>query len=83
MKNLTKTIKSIRSEVRGKDMRFRIQAKAELLVQDLEEDISDEVGELMGKLTTEFTGGSEIELASYVFDQIRQALLDEIKKQLK
>jgi hypothetical protein len=83
MKNITKTIKSIRSEVRGKDMRFRIQTKAELLVQDLEEDISDEVGELMGKLTTEFTEGSETELAGYVFDQIRQALLDEIKKQLK
>lgn len=83
MKNLTKTIKSIRSEVRGNDMRFRIQTKAQLLVQDLEGDISDEVGELMGKLTTEFTEGSEIELAGYVFDQIRQALLDEIKKELK
>jgi hypothetical protein len=83
MKKATTIIKNINSELRGKDMRFRIRTKAELLAQEFEDDISDEVGELMGKLTTEFTDGSEIELTGYVFDKIRQALLDEIKKRLK
>ena len=55
MKNPTQIKKVIRDEVRGKVMMDRIRAKAELLASDLDETISDEVGELMGKLSTDFT----------------------------
>lgn len=76
--------KRIRSEVRGKVMMNRIRAKAELMASDLDENISDEVGELIGKLTTNFTDEeSEMELTGYVFDEIRTSLLGEVKKQLK
>ena len=86
MKNITKVKQSIRSEVRGKVMQARIRAVAESLAKDLEDDIADEVGNLTGKLTTDFMDdGSEIEseLMSCAFDQISDALLGEIKKQLK
>jgi len=49
-------------------------------------DIADEVGNLTGKLTTDFMDdGSEIEseLTGYAFDQINDALLGEVKKQLR
>lgn len=51
----------------------------------LEDDIVDEVGNLMGKLTTDFLDErSEIEseLTGYAFDRINSALLGEIKKSL-
>lgn len=86
MKNITQVKKNIREEVRGKVMRERIQAVAESLVKDLEDDIADEVGNLTGKLTTDFMDeGPEIEseLTGYAFDQINNALLGEIKKELK
>ena len=84
MKNLIKVKKSIRSEVLGKVMRDRIRAKAELLAENLEENISDEIGELMGKLTTELSDEeTQSETSGYAFDQIRKALIDEIKKHLK
>ena len=84
MKKPTQVKKRIRSEVRGKVMMSRIRAKAELLAGDLDENISDEAGELMGKLTTDFTEEeSEMELAGYVFEEIRNALLGEVKKKLK
>lgn len=86
MKNITQVKKSIREEVRGKVMQERIRAVAENLVKDLEDDIADGVGNLMGKLTTDFLGeGSEIEseLDGYAFDRIYDALLGEIKKSLK
>lgn len=84
MKKLTQIKKRIRNEVRANVMMNRIRAKAEWLVGDLDENISDEVGELMGKLTTNFTEEeSEMELAGYVFDEIRNALLGEVKKKLK
>ena len=70
----------------GKAMRERIRAKAELMIKDLEDDIADEVGDIIGKLTTDFMdGGSAIEsdLMGYAFDKINGALLGEIKKQLK
>ena len=83
MKSPTQIKKSVRDEVRGKVMKNRIRAKAELLASDLDETISDEVGELMGKLTTNFTDEeSGMEAAGYVFEQIRKALLGEVKKQL-
>lgn len=83
MKNPTQVKKVIRDEVRGKVMMSRIRAKAELMASDLDENISDEVGELMGKLTTNFTDEeSGMEVAGYVFEQIRKALLGEVKKQL-
>lgn len=86
MKNITQVKKNIREEVRGKVMRERIRAVAESLAKDLEDDIADEVGNLTGKLTTDFMDeGSEIEseLMGYAFDQINNALLGEIKKELK
>ncbi len=84
MKNLTTVKKSIRGDVLGKTMRDRIGAKAELLAENLEENISDEIGELMGKLTTELSDEeTQSETAGYVFDQIRKALIDQIKKRLK
>jgi hypothetical protein len=84
MKNLIKVKKSLCGEVLGKVMRDRIRAKAELLAENLEDNISDETGELMGKLTTELSDGeTQSEMAGYAFDQIRKALIDEIKKQLK
>jgi len=84
MKNLTKVKKSIRSEVLGKVMRVRIGAVAELLAENLEDNISDEIGELMGKLTTELSNEeTQSEASGYAFDQIRKALIDEIKKRLK
>jgi hypothetical protein len=84
MKKLAQVKKSVRDEVRGKVMMNRIRAKAELLASDLDETISDEVGELMGKLSTDFIDEeSGTEAASYVFEQIRKALLGEVKRQLK
>lgn len=86
MKNITQVKKSIREEVRGKVMQERIRAVAENLVKDLEDDIADGVGNLLGKLTTDFLDeGSEIEseLDGYAFDRIYDALLGEIKKSLK
>lgn len=72
--------------MRGKAMRERIQTKAERMVEDLEDNIADEVGDIIGKLATDFMDdGSAIEseLMSYAFDKINGALLGEIKKQLK
>lgn len=86
MKNITQVKKIIREEVRGKVMKERILAAAESLAKDLEDDIADEVGNLTGKLTTDFMDdGSEIEseLTGYAFDQINDALLGEVKKQLR
>ena len=86
MKNITQVKKNICEEVRGKVMRERIRAVAESLAKDLEDDIADEVGNLTGKLTTDFMDdGSEIEseLTGYAFDQINDALLGAVKRQLK
>ena len=86
MKNITQVKKSISEEVRGKVMKERILAAAESLAKDLEDDIADEVGNLTGKLTTDFMDdGSEIEsqLTGYAFDQINDALLGEVKRQIK
>jgi len=86
MKNITKIKQSICSEMRGKTMQERIRVKAEQMAKELEDDIADEIGEIAGKLKTDFTDkGSAIEseLMAYAFDKINDALLNEIRKHLE
>lgn len=85
MKSIEKTKQAIAKEVRGKVMAWRIKAKAEAMVSRIEDDIADEIGDLVGKLTTDFGEDEAIqsELAGHAFDLIDQTLVGEIKKRLK
>jgi len=81
MKNIAKIKQSIQSEMRGKAMQERIRVKAEQMVKELGDDIADEIGEIAGKLKTDFIDkGSAIEseLMAYAFDKINDALLDPV-----
>lgn len=72
--------KAIDKEIR--DMRSKIADIVKNRIADqILDDLSDETGELMGKLTVDFI--EDEKLADYAYGKIYDALLEELIKYLK
>lgn len=72
--------KAIDREVRGMRNRIADIVKNRIADQILD-DLSDETGELMGKLTVDFVDDEK--LTDYAYGKIYDALLEELIKYLK